>query len=149
VYNPDTATDTDVLGQVLMYVALASFLAMGGMEALFIALLSTFERLPVGSFQIALLPLDTVVGVLSSGMELGVRVAAPVVAIVFLLMIAMGFVMKTMPQINILSVGFTVKILFGLGMCAVAVGSMHQAVQGEIDRVLRLVLEWGRAGLLT
>jgi flagellar biosynthesis protein FliR len=149
VYNPDTATDTDVLGQVLMYVALASFLAMGGMEALFVALLSTFERLPIGHFQIASLPLDTVVGVLSSGMELGVRVAAPVVAIVFLLMIAMGFVMKTMPQINILSVGFTVKILFGLGMCAVAVGSMHQAVQGEIDRVLRLVLEWGRVGLLT
>jgi flagellar biosynthetic protein FliR len=144
VYNPDTATDTDVLGQVLMYIALATFVSLGGIEVLFVSLLSTFDRVPVGHFGFTSLPLETVVGVLASGMELGVRVAAPVMAIVFLLMIAMGFVMKTMPQINILSVGFTVKIIFGLGMCILAVGSMQSAVQGEIDRVLRLVLDWSR-----
>jgi flagellar biosynthetic protein FliR len=144
VYNPDTSTDTDVLGQVLMYIALATFVALGGIEVLFVSLVSTFDRLPIGHFGVTSVPLNTIVGVLSSGMELGVRVALPVMAIVFLLMIAMGFVMKTMPQINILSVGFTIKILFGLGMCIFAVGSMHSAVQAELDRVLRLVLDWGR-----
>lgn len=144
VYNPDTASDTDVLGQVLMYVALAAFVALGGIEVLFVSLLSTFDRVPIGGFGITHLPLETAVGVLTSGTELGVRVAAPVVCMVFLLMIAMGFVMKTMPQINILSVGFTLKILFGLGMLAAALGSMHFAVQEEIERVLRLVLDFGR-----
>jgi flagellar biosynthesis protein FliR len=118
--------------------------AAGGIEVLFVSLISTFDRIPVGQFGLVSMPLETIVGVLSSGMELGVRVASPVMAIVFLLMIAMGFVMKSMPQINILSVGFTVKILFGLGMCILAVGSMHSAVQGEVDRVLRLVLDWSR-----
>jgi flagellar biosynthetic protein FliR len=142
VYNPDTATDTDVLGQVLMYVALATFVAMGGLEVLFVSLVSTFDRIPVGQFGIVSMPLATIVGVLSSGVEMGVRVAAPVMAIVFLLMIAMGFVNKTMPQINVQSVGFTVKMLFGLGMCVMAIGSMQYAVQAELDRVLRLVLDW-------
>jgi flagellar biosynthetic protein FliR len=127
-----------------MYMALAAFVALGGIEVLFVSLLSTFDRVPIGGFAITHLPLDTGVGVLSSGVELGVRVAAPVTCMVFLLMIAMGFVMKTMPQINILSVGFTVKILFGLGMVAAALGSMHYAVHDEIERVLRLVLDLGR-----
>jgi flagellar biosynthetic protein FliR len=145
VYNPDTATDTDVLGQVLLYMALAAFVALGGIEVLFISLVSTFHRIPIGGFGVAKAPLDTIVSVFSSGMELGVRVAAPVTCIVFILMIAMGFVMKTMPQINILSVGFTIKILFGVGMCALAIGAMHHAVSDEIERVLGLVLHWSRS----
>jgi flagellar biosynthesis protein FliR len=57
-------------------------------------------------------------------------------------MIAMGFVSKTMPQINIMSVGFTIKILFGLGMLAASLGAMQHATGDEIQRVLRLATGW-------
>jgi flagellar biosynthetic protein FliR len=104
----------------------------------------TFKSVPVGAFAIDRVPLDAVVGVVASGVELAMRVAAPVLSIVFLLMIALGFVMKTMPQINVMSVGFTVKILFGIAMLAASLAAMQQAGAEEIERVLRLVVEWGR-----
>ncbi|MEX2219880.1 MAG: flagellar biosynthetic protein FliR [Phycisphaerales bacterium] len=144
VYNPHTAMDTDILGQLLMFIALGTFIALGGLEVLFVSLLSTYQGVPIGGVGGGVAPLDLVVGVLSSGVEMAARVAAPVVCIVFLLMISMGFIMKTMPQINILSVGFTVKILFGVGMVAAAIGSMHGAIQGELERVLNVVLDFGR-----
>jgi flagellar biosynthetic protein FliR len=128
-----------------MYIALGCFVAAGGMEVLFTALMATFDRVPIGGFALSRVPLDSVVGVLASGMELGIRVATPVTCIVFLIMISMGFIMKTMPQINVMSVGFTLKILFGLGMCAAAIGTMHRAIAGEVDRVLRFVLDWGHS----
>ncbi|PIV80577.1 hypothetical protein COW53_08910 [bacterium CG17_big_fil_post_rev_8_21_14_2_50_64_8] len=46
--------------------------------------------------------------------SLGLRIAAPVVLILLLVSSAMGVVVKTVPQLNILAVGFPVKIAVGL-----------------------------------
>ena len=145
VYNPEAGADTDVFGQVLMYVAIATFLTLGGLEAAFMTLVSTFWNVPIGGFAIDAAPLDLIVGVVASGVELAIRVAAPLLCIIFLLLIAMGFVMKTMPQVNVMTVGFTVKILFGIGMLAVSLVAMQQATADEIDRVLRQIVGWSRS----
>jgi flagellar biosynthetic protein FliR len=145
VYNPDVGSDTDSFGQILMYLGLATFLSVGGLEVCYLTLASTFKNVPVGSFAAGRVPLEAVVGAVASGVELAIRVAAPVLAIIFLLMIALGFVMKTMPQINVMSVGFTVKILFGIAMLAVSLVAMQRATGEEIERVLRVVVEWGRS----
>lgn len=145
VYNPDVGTDTDVFGQVLMYMGLATFVALGGLEAAYLALATTFRNVPVGSFALDRVPLDAIVGTITSGVELAVRVAAPVLAIVFMLMISLGFVMKTMPQINVMTVGFTVKIIFGVAMLAASLAAMQRASSEEIERVMRVVMDWGRS----
>lgn len=144
VYNPDMGAETEVLGQVLMYLGIATYLAMGGLEAAYFALVSTFERVPIGGFSMDQTPVQLIVGVVASGFELAVRIAAPVLAIIFMLLIAMGFVMKTMPQINVLSVGFTIKILFGLAMLGASIAAIQTAAGDEIERVLRLAVQWGR-----
>ncbi|MCH7766513.1 MAG: flagellar biosynthetic protein FliR [Acidobacteria bacterium] len=56
-------------------------------------------------------PLDMVIGTLSASFELCLRVAAPIVTVILLIMIAMGFIMKTMPQINVLTIGFAMALL--------------------------------------
>src|SRR5258708_11073923 len=108
--------------------------AVGGVEGSYMALVSTFKNVAVGAFALDRVPLDAIVGVITSGVELAMRVAAPVLAIVFLLMISLGFVMKTMPQINVMSVGFTIKILFGVGMLAASLTAMQRATSDEIER---------------
>ena len=145
VYNPDMGSESDAIGQVLMYVALGTFLTLGGLEAAFAALVSTFRNVPIGAFAVDRIPLEAIVGLIGSSFELAVRVAAPVLCIIFLLMIAMGFVMKTMPQINVLSVGFTVKILFGLAMLAVSLSTMQYVTAEEINRVLLLIVDCGQS----
>lgn len=145
VYNPEMGTDTDVFGQLLMYVGLGAFVALGGLDAAYLALVSTFERVPVGAFALDRAPLESIVGVVASGFELALRVAAPIMAMIFLLMIALGFLTKTMPQINVMSVGFTIKMLCGLAMLAVSLATMREATAAEIERVLRMMVDWGRS----
>lgn len=142
VYNPEVGQDSDIFGQVLMYITLGSFLAMGGLEAAFLATASTFETVPMGALSMSAVPLDTVVGLIASGMELALRVAMPILAIIFLLLIGLGFVMKTMPQINVMSVGFTVKIIAGIAMLAASLTAMRQASSREIEHALKLAIEW-------
>ncbi len=144
VYNPDLGGDTDVFGQVLMYIGLGTFVALGGLEVSFLTLVSTFKNVPVGSFALDRVPLDAIVGTIASGIELAMRVAAPVLAMVFMLMIGLGFVMKTMPQINVMTVGFTLKIIFGIAMLAASLAAMQRATSDEIERVMRVVMDWGR-----
>ncbi len=142
VYNPEVDADTDVLSQLLMYVGLGVFVSLGGLEALFLSLARTFERIPPGTFGVADAPLDTILGVLTGGFELAIRVAAPALCIILLVMIAMGFMMKSMPQINVLSIGFTVQILCGLGVVILSLWAAQQAAGDEIVRVLELVDRW-------
>ena len=117
VYNPELDTQSDVLGEVIFMIGTGLFVLLGGFDVMLLALLSSFERVPLGS--LGLLgqgpPLELYTQMLTAGFELAIRVSAPVTATTFLLLLAMGFIMKTMPQINVLTVGFAIKILVGIG----------------------------------
>lgn len=114
VYNPDSDSEADVLGQMLYTIALGGFLAGRGVESMMDSVLETFDTIPLGAVDCALAPLGTVTGVLTAGFELAIRVTTPVSGAVLLMTIVLGVVGKTMPQINIMSVGFTFKIAIGL-----------------------------------
>jgi flagellar biosynthetic protein FliR len=145
VYNPELASDSDLFGQLLMYIGLAAYLSLGGLEAAYLSLVSTFQHVPVGAFALDRAPVDLISGVIASGFEIAVRVAAPVLSIIFMLLIALGFLTKTMPQINVMSVGFTIKILFGVAMLGASLATMQGAAGDEIERVLRLTVNWAES----
>jgi flagellar biosynthetic protein FliR len=142
VYNPEADADTDLLGQLLFYVASGLYFALGGVEVLFGAVLGTFESVPLGGFAFGAVPLEMFVGVLTSGFELALRVALPVVGVVLLIAIVLGAVGKTMPQINVMSIGFTIKMLAGLLVLAAAMYSVGDAVEEEVRRTLDSVTGW-------
>jgi flagellar biosynthesis protein FliR len=141
-YNPDADTETNVVGQLLFYMAFASYVALGGLEAMFLAVARTFERIPVGGMAPGDAPLELAVGLLGSAFELGFRVAAPVLCITALLMIGMAVVMKTMPQINILTVGFAVKIVAGLAILAAGLYAVQEVIHADIEHVLGAIAAW-------
>ncbi len=133
VYNPQLDTDSDMVGQLMFFAAFAAYLAMGGMEAMFDVTAQSFSRIPLGGIAAANVPLDAIVGMLTSGLELALRVAAPVTGVIILLAITMGALSKTMPQINIMTVGFAVKVMAGVLMLAFGVSPGVHAVVDEID----------------
>ena len=53
--------------------------------------------------------------------------------------------MKTMPQINVMSVGFAIKIVCGLAVFAAGLTVLDQVAGDEVGRVLRIILEWAGA----
>lgn len=144
VYNPDLGGDSDSLGQVLMYTGLAVFVALNGLDAVFMALIYTFARVPIGQMGSGGIPLESIVGVLTSGTELALRISAPIMCIIFLIIIALGLIGKTMPQINIMSVGFTFKMFFGLAVLAASMTTIQQVTKEEIEHVLGMIVQWGQ-----
>ncbi len=145
VYNPEYDAEVDVLGQVLFFVVFGAFLAMGGLESVFRALVSTFERVGPGGIAMTQAPLETLVGVATSGLELAMRMALPVVASILLLVVVFAVIAKTMPAINIMSVGFTVKVLAGLAVLALALPTISRVASDETVEILRTMDNWARS----
>ncbi len=142
VFNPEVDFDTDLIGQVLFYIASGAYLAAGGVETVFGTVVETFGKVPIGGFAASEAPLDVLVGVVTAGFQLAWRVAAPVTATILLLITVMGIVGKTMPQINIMSVGFTAKVLAGLGMLSASIYAMHTPVWDYVVESLHEVIRW-------
>ncbi len=141
-YNPELDTQSGVIGQLLFYMGMAAFVALGGLDATFIALLGTFESMPPGVFSMDVMPLDLLVGILSSAFEFALRTAAPVTAVIIMILVSIGFLMKTMPQINVMSVGFAAKILAGLLTVAAVIVILDDVAAEELSTVVNAVLEW-------
>lgn len=145
VYNPEADYDVDVLGQLLFYVASGAFFAMGGLDVLIRTLIGTFHNLPVGGLQVGETPLDLLISLVSSAFDLAMRVTAPVAGIVLLFILVFAAIGKTMPQINIMSIGFAVKILGGLLVLTAAMYAVQGAASDSIHDTLIQIRAWADA----
>jgi flagellar biosynthetic protein FliR len=142
VYNPDSDGDSDVLGQILYTLAIGAYIVCGGVDLLFGCILDSFRTIPLGSLDASKLPLHMLGEILTQGIELAIRVTAPVSGAVILLTIMLGVIGKTMPQINIMTVGFTLKILAGLFALLFAIYGIADAAGDSMHDSLGRISSW-------
>ncbi len=139
VYDPALGGEVSIVGQLYTIVLVFVFLVIGGHRAMVSALLDTFQAVPLltGRFGEPLVVL--LVEMLASAFMLAIRVAGPVLVALFLTTVAMGFLSRTMPQMNIMTVGFQVQILVALGVSGLALVSMQDLFVGVLwDAIARI-----------
>lgn len=142
IYDPNTDSSAEIIGQILTWLAVVAFLAIGGHTWVFLAVLRTFDYVPLGGFSVDQDLLSLVLGILLSTLELGLRLCLPVLAMVFLESLALGFMSKTTPQINILSLGFPLRILAGITMTALGLHITGTVMMHEIHGLLETIHVW-------
>ena len=141
-FNPAINAQADVVGQILFFMILAEFLLIGGHEAMVLAVFHSFQHIPLGGFSPDLGLVSLLGGLLTASLELGLRVAAPVLALIFLQSAGMGFLAKTVPQMNILTLGFPLRILGALLMISVALVAIDEVMMEAIDEMLNMLFGW-------
>lgn len=146
VLNPSLDIPGDNLGQLLFVGATLMYLAMGGMELVFGSLVNTFGSMPVGDpASVEALGGGTfglIAALMDSGFDMAMRVAMPVVVIIFVETVVVGFVMKTVPSLNILSFGFPIRILLGVAVLAASISFVATTLQGELQFVFQALHQW-------
>ena len=117
VFNPMLGATVSTSGQLLGLLGTAVFLTTPGVDGhlrLFGTLLDTFRILPPGAGWVSSGGWKTLAELAGAGMSLGLRVAAPTLAVMSLMSLTVGFLGRTVPQINVLSVGFPTRAAAGL-----------------------------------
>ncbi len=141
VLNPTLDTEVPLMAQFLHLLALAIFLLLGGHRLLMAALLDTFDALPPGSEVWSAALTETLTTILAQSFSLGIRGAAPAVAALLLATFAMGVLSRTLPQLNLMSLGFGVNALATLGTLWVSVGSLVYLLDEQLQPTVQAVLE--------
>lgn len=137
VLNPEINEEAGIVGQFFFMLALAVFVILGGHRVMLAVLVGSFSNVPLGGGWVDGRLLDLVLGLLMSVFELAIRVSAPLLCLVFLETVAMGFIARTVPQMNIMSVGFALRIMIGtailIGAVAVKNGVFVEALRQALS----------------
>jgi flagellar biosynthetic protein FliR len=111
IVNPVFNNQSGIVDQVFFMLALTLFTIFGGHHMMFAALIGSFQHIPLGGFDQFGALLDLMLGLLTIMFDMAMRIAAPMLCLIFLLTAGMGFIARTVPQMNILSVGFAIRIM--------------------------------------
>jgi flagellar biosynthetic protein FliR len=114
-YNPELEANLNAIGSLLFFMGISAFVMMGGPETVLMILARHVRRRSRSGGSPrrdagrprARRAHD------GTATDIAIRVPVPAIGSSWL-MVAMGFIMKTMPQINVMSVGFAVYIVGGL-----------------------------------
>jgi flagellar biosynthetic protein FliR len=136
VVNPQFDEQISTTSVVYVTVASLIFFIVGADREIFAALLETFQVIPLGRAVLddSLLPM--VMDAFREGMIFALRVSAPVTVSLLMAEIAMGFVGRTVPQLNVQSVGFSVRILLGITVTMVSLTSAGLLFHDELNKDL-------------
>jgi len=128
ILDPTTEEEDTLLGAFYLQLGLVLFLVLGGHRVLVSVCLDTFRMLPLlGATPATTHGAELLVQGLALGSHLALRVAAPALLALFLVNVALGFISRTMPQLNVLAVGFSLKSLVTLLIMAAALPSGAEA----------------------
>ena len=151
VFNPLLEEETSILDQVWFFTVLMLFLAFRGHLAVISVILSSFKQVPplMLGFNDSLG--DLLLGMLRSMFEIALRLSGPAVLALLLSSLVLGFLTKSMPQLNILSVGFAAKVAIALIVVAITIQSSGDLIvdtfSSSLDQTGRY-LEQASAGVL-
>lgn len=140
-FNPALDASVPLFSQVLHLFALAIFLTIGGHRLVMEGLLQTFAAIPLGESGMHVDVFDLAVVVLSQSFELGIRIAAPTAAALLLATLVLGLISRTMPQLNVMALGFGLNALVLLAVFGLALAGSAGVFESEFEPMLQGVLE--------
>lgn len=135
-FNPMLETSLPVISELYFFVSFAVFLAVGGHRAMVRALLDSFEALPLMGLRVDESMLLLMIGLVIVAFTVAIRVAGPMMLALLLSFMTLGFLSRTVPQLNILTVGFPVKMMLALLVMALTIMSLEPVLTGSLARVM-------------
>jgi len=138
--DPTSCISTTVMSQLFLLLATLLYVIMNGHLILIRALANTFRTIPLMAVWANRPIVDGYfVGILTASYQLGIRIAGPVLVAIFLVTLALGFVSRTMPQLNILAAGFPLRITLAFFMLITSVGMICALFQDSITMALEQI----------
>jgi len=141
-YNPELEEQAAPISQIISMMAMALFVIFGGHIHVVEIMIQSFSWVQPGGIKGVGELLEMAVGLMQLLMEVALRIAAPILGLIFLQTVAMGFLAKTVPQLNILTVGLPLRILVGGLLLFTMVPMISRVYLWELEGVLQELVNW-------
>lgn len=132
VIDPQTGTQSPLMGQYLYSFALLLLLALNGHHLILDGIFYSYQFIPIDKLVFSFGDANVVEFIthsLSKMFVIAFQMSIPVVATIFLVDIALGIIARTVPQLNIFVVGFPVKIAVSFIVLFIVMGTIFSVCQ--------------------
>ena len=143
VINPQLDQQVSLMGQFYFTLALTLFVLVGGHRMLAGALLDSFRSIPLTQVTLTSNVYAILMALSQQIFVVAVKVGAPALVAMVMVSVAMGFVARTVPQLNILVIGFPLRVCLAFLIVLISLPSAGSVFGEEFvamaDAVGRLI----------
>lgn len=132
VIDPVSGAEFGTFDQFYAILLTLVFFTINGHHLVIQALAETVKAVPPGTFDPFGLQVSALAPIMGGLTVTAVRIAMPVMAALFLTDLGMGFVARTVPQMNVLIVGLPIKVVVGVVVLGAALPATMQIMNGVI-----------------
>ena len=136
VFDPQFGASGSVLGELYFMLTLVVFLLIDGHHAMLRGVRDSFEALPLLTVGVDRGAFDTVVGLLGGATVLTIRLAAPILVTMLVVDLVLGLIGKTMPQMNVMSAGLTLRAVVGMLIVIVGLSLTSGVIWNAVERAM-------------
>ncbi len=157
LFDPTFDTEVPLFSRLLVLIGTAIFACLGGHRVVMAGLLDTFAAIPPGSSITTIFgPASAAAGgnasflesllkalltLIAKSFELGVRVCIPVVVAALLATLILGLIGRTLPQLNVMAVGFGLNAMLTFAMMFFSLGAAFLVFQEHLAPAMDALLE--------
>ena len=135
--DPARGTQTPLIGSFLGVLAMLTFLVIDGHLLVIAAVVQSFELIPI-SANLSVVNSQSIALAGSIMFMLALQISLPVMAAVLISNIVLGILARAAPQLNVMSIGFSITIGVGLWILWVSLPYFIAGIDSAIGRLLSI-----------
>lgn len=143
--NPATGSQSSAPGAVLYYMAIVLWLGLDLHHWLLAAFQRSYVILPIGVAHLNQFVLAHVLARTGELFVIALRITAPILAVSFIISLVFAMLGRTVPQMNVFSESFALRILAGLSVFGFTCQLMSQHIINYLSRLPEDMLLVARA----
>jgi flagellar biosynthetic protein FliR len=110
---PTAGISGGILSRVMMLVGLAFFWMSDYLSALLVGIQQSFRVLPLGTAEVTKASIDVLVRLAGEIFAAGLIIAAPIALLCFIVTMGLGFLSRSVQQLNVFNENFTLRVVIG------------------------------------
>ncbi|MEA3373855.1 MAG: flagellar biosynthetic protein FliR [Campylobacterota bacterium] len=131
--DPQTGVSMPIISQFLSLLALMILLSIDMHHWLLLFINDSLAAIPLGGFMLQEQLFDYIIQAAANMFMVGFMIAFPIIALTWLQDVIFGMLMKTMPQFNLLVIGFPIKIGVAFVVLIATLGSTMLIVRTQME----------------
>lgn len=142
--DPVSGSQNTLLAEFLYLLGMVFFFNINGHHLLVLSLVNSYQILPLAGAHMSGDALNVMVRSFAAMFLLALQISAPVLAVMVICDVGLGFLARTVPQVNVFMLGFHLKIIVGLLILSAIIpllGASMAGLTGMMERDLLLLLK--------
>lgn len=141
-FDPIMQTESTAINTVIFYLTAIIIFITGTHYFILDAFLASYKNVPIGATFPAFKGVQSFVLESVQIFKIGLRIAAPIIALSFVINMAFAVLGKAVPKMNVFVISFAVKIMAGLSLLLMTLGLITQYFHRYVQYIPTKMLEF-------